>query len=347
MSFGNPPGGGGPFGPPSGNGGGAFGAPPSDPNAGAFGAPPSQGGAFGAPPSQGPFAPVQSSDPNAGAFGGAPPSQGGAFGAPPSQGAFGGAPPSQGGAFGGASQSQGAFGGAPPAQGGAFGAPQSGGFGQQPQMGGFGQQPQMGGFGQQPQMGGFGQPQVPTGNGSTKVIAIVAGVLGVIMIAAVGLGIAAQRERRARERRLEALRSIQYSLASARSNYTYGNNTYGNNYGGNTYRPTNPYGTGSTATIPSAPTFISNTGNRSIYEITAQINARQGSFQACAANDSTARSQMAVRFMVGSNGRVLTSFGSPGSGSSAVDTCVNSMVRTMFFRPSTGFSIVVHPITIR
>jgi len=81
-------------------------------------------------------------------------------------------------------------------------------------------------------------------------------------------------------------------------------------------------------------------------DISAQLLSRSASFRGCAMADPSARSQMAVRFMIGSRGNVLTSFASAGS--ITVDQCVNAIVRTMYFpRSYSGLSIVVHPIQLR
>jgi hypothetical protein len=183
---------------------------------------------------------------------------------------------------------------------------------------------------------------------------IVAGVIGLIVASSCIGGMVLRS--RARERRAQALRDLQYSLSSARNSYNYGSNTYGNTYGANRYGTTNTYGTtptyGSTSPaygVPAVPSFVTNSANRSMGEISAQIAARSASFRACAMSDPNARGQMAVRFMIGSQGNVLTSFAHAGgsSGSTTVDACVNAGVRTMYFARSTGLSIVVHPIQLR
>lgn len=179
---------------------------------------------------------------------------------------------------------------------------------------------------------------------------IVAGVIGLIVASSCIGGMVLRS--RAQERRAQALRDLQYSLSSARNSYNYGSNTYGaNRYGTtNTYGTTPTYGSTSPSYgVPAVPSFVTNSANRSMGEISAQLAARSASFRACAMSDPNARGQMAVRFMIGSQGNVLTSFAHAGgsSGSTTVDACVNAGVRTMYFSRSTGLSIVVHPIQLR
>jgi hypothetical protein len=242
--------------------------------------------------------------------------------------------------------------------GGAFGAPQQptgGAFGapQQSMGGAFGAPQQMGGmYGAPQQMGGFATG-APSG-GAGRSIGIIALVIGVIGVSTCGIGFA--QYRRAQDRRLRAIRDLNESLANARSSYNYGSNSYGSNsygtsrYGSNSYGSTNSYGTTPTpsyGTVPSTATFISNTGNRSLSEISPVFLSRIAAYQSCVANDPSARGSMGVRFMIGSNGRVLTAFASPGTGSSTADTCITGIVRTLNFRPSSGFTILIHPLTVR
>lgn len=347
MSFGSPPGagGGGPFGPPNGsNGAGPFGAPSSGP--------------FGAP----------QQDPNAGAGYGGNAASSHPFGNAPTNNAPFGAPPpaSTGGAFGAPAQSQagGAFGA--PQTGGAFGAPQSGGAFGAPQTGGAFGAPQTGGAFGAPQGGNpYGAPVggafggVPTNTPRSSAgssVAIVASVIGVIGVAVCGIGFSAYS--RAQVRRAQAIRDLNESLARARTNYNYGSNTYGSNtynnnnlynpnaYRPNTYNPTpNPYS--NAPAVPGMPSFVSNTGNRNLGEITPILLSRIDAYRSCIANDPMARGSMGVRFMIGSNGRVLTAFASPTSGSSTADTCVTGLVRSLSFRPAGGYTILIHPLTLR
>jgi hypothetical protein len=175
---------------------------------------------------------------------------------------------------------------------------------------------------------------------------IIASVIGVVLISSCAIGFGMWRSAQARrEARLQALRD---SLAASRASYNYGSNTYGSNsYGSNNYgstpTPTPSFG------VPAVPLFVSNTGNRSMSEISSVLLSRSAAFRACALSDPNARAQMAVRFMIGSNGNVLTAFAATGasSGSPMVDNCVNSQIRTMYFSRAPGFSIVVHPINLR
>ncbi len=157
--------------------GGGFGAPPGQggfppPAQGGFGAPPA--GAYGAPPGQPPLrcqmghdiAPGQSYCPHGhpialDAMPFANDQYGGGYGQQPQQGGFGAPPPQQG--FGAPPPQQG-FGAPPPQQGygdPGYGQPfpdpnaqyQQGGYGQ-PQQGGFGAPPPQPGFGGQPGYGG-------------------------------------------------------------------------------------------------------------------------------------------------------------------------------------------------
>lgn len=170
---------------------------------------------------------------------------------------------------------------------------------------------------------------------------IIAGVIGVVLVSSCALGFGMWRSAQARrEARLQALRD---SLAASRASYNYGSNTYGVNTYTSTPTPTPSFG------VPAIPSFVTNTGNRSMSEISSVLLSRSAAFRACALSDPNARAQMAVRFMIGSNGNVLTAFAATGasSGSSVVDNCVTSQIRTLYFSRSSGFSIVVHPITLR
>jgi hypothetical protein len=194
-------------------------------------------------------------------------------------------------------------------------------------------------------------PTAPVNNGA-KIGLIIGAVVALVAIGSIGMGI---MRARAAERRARALRDLSYSLSTARNSYSYGSNTYGSNTntsGSNAYGSTgrNYAPTGSTYGVPAFPSFVINSANRSMSDISTQLLSRSASFRGCAMADPSARSQMAVRFMIGSQGNVLTSFASAGasSGSTAVDQCVNAIVRTMYFpRSSSGVSIVVHPIQLR
>lgn len=182
-------------------------------------------------------------------------------------------------------------------------------------------------------------------NNGAKTGLIIGAVVALVAISSIGMGIIRARQA---ERRAQALRDLSYSLSTARNSYNYGSNTYGSN----SYGTNNTYGstTGSTYGVPAVPSFVSNSANRSMADISSQLMARSVSFRGCAMADPSARSQMAVRFMIGSQGNVLTSFASSGasSGSTTVDQCVNSIVRSMYFpRTYSGLSIVVHPIQLR
>ncbi len=196
-------------------------------------------------------------------------------------------------------------------------------------------------------MGAYGAPS----GGAGKSVGMIALVIGVIGVSTCGLGFA--RYQQSQARRARAISELTDSLARSRSSYNYGTNNYGTNpYGQNSYRPNNVYNPTPSyvppaAAVPGAPSIISNTGNRSMYEITPVFYSRMDAYRSCVANDPSARGTMAVRFMIASTGRVLTAFASPTSGSATADACVTGLVRSLQFRPSSGYTILIHPLPLR